>query len=82
MQGKDLDDQGTINMIGEIYRKACNDLISAYRKGNEYRIIAQERWIRANVYGLINDPEAIISACRRMAGGKGYLKLRYKHREK
>lgn len=43
MQGKDLDDQGTINMIGEIYRKACNDLISAYRKGNEYRIMAQER---------------------------------------
>ena len=63
-------------LVMEVYREICRELVRAYRKADEFVITENENSIRRNVYGILNEPQALIDACRKCAniGAKGRKK--------
>ena len=63
-----IDEQGAESLVTQIYKGICTELVHAYEVGSEDLIERAEREIRKNRYGILDQPEGIIRACRIRAG--------------
>ena len=63
-----MDTDAAKELVAAIYKGLCQELIHAYETGSEDNIRRGEREIRANRYGLFDDPEGLIRLCKQRAG--------------
>ena len=63
-----MDTDAAKELVAAIYKGLCQELIHAYETGSEDNIRRGEREIRANRYGLFDDPEGLIRGCKQRAG--------------
>lgn len=63
-----MDTDGAKELVAAIYKGLCQELMHAYETGSEDNIRRCEREIRANRYGLFDDPEGLIRGCKERAG--------------
>lgn len=73
-------DEQAVRCAEAIYRQACIDLIHQYRNGKDKVAITYiESCILDDPYGILDDPIAIIEACRKKAKMKrtGYRGRNY-----
>ena len=74
MSPGEMNDRGVERVMIAMYCLAGNDLISAYRYGQEAEARAIERWLRNDNFGFISDHEGFIREVKKRASGKGWLK--------
>ena len=55
-------------LVAAIYKGICQELIHAYVTRSDLNIRRCEREIRANRYGMFDDPDGLIRGCRKRAG--------------
>lgn len=63
-----MDTDAAKELVAAIYRGLCTELVHAYETRSEDNIKCCEREIRANRYGLFDDPEGLIRGCKQRAG--------------
>lgn len=74
MKPEEMNDFGVERLMIAMYVLAGNDLISAYRYKDPDKAEKIEKWLRNDAYGFISDHDGFISAVKRKAKGKGWLK--------
>lgn len=65
---KEINEQGAELLATKIYEGLCTELVHAYETGYTDLITRCEDEIRLNRYGILEQPEGIIRACRIKAG--------------
>lgn len=65
---KEISEQGAELLATKIYEGLCTELVHAYETGYTDLITRCEDEIRLNRYGILEQPEGIIRACRIKAG--------------
>lgn len=65
---KEINEQGAELLATQIYKGICTELVHAYEVGYTDLIAKCEDEIRLNRYGILEQPEGIIRACRIRAG--------------
>lgn len=65
---KEISEQGAELLATKIYKGLCTELVHAYETGYTDLITGCEDEIRLNRYGILEQPEGIIRACRVKAG--------------
>ena len=68
LKAEDVDENAAENLVTAIYKGIATELVHAYEVDSEDLIERAEREIRKNRYGILNQPEGIIRACRIKAG--------------
>lgn len=65
---KDIDERGAESLVTQVYKGLCDELVHAYEVGAEDIIERGEKEIMMNRYGILEQPEGVIRACRAVAG--------------
>ena len=65
---KEINEQGAELLATKIYEGLCTELVYAYETGYTDLITRCEDEIRLNRYGILEQPEGIIRACKIKAG--------------
>lgn len=65
---KEINEQGAELLATQIYKGICIELVHAYEVGYTDLIAKCEDEIRLNRYGILEQPEGIIRACKIRAG--------------
>lgn len=68
LKAEDVDENAAENLVTAIYKGIATELVHAYEVDSEDLIERAEREIRKNRYGILDQPEGIIRACRIKAG--------------
>ena len=63
-----MDTEAAKDLVTAMYKGICQELIHAYITESDLNIRRCEREIRANRYGMFDDPEGLIRGCRKRAG--------------
>lgn len=58
-----MDDSAARNLVDAVYKSAAEEYICEPNNG---RRSALGRWIKSDPYGILDEPEAVLDACRKM----------------
>lgn len=64
----EINENGAEALVTQVYKGICTELVHAYEVNSEDLIQKAEKEIRKNRYGILDQPEGIIRACRVRAG--------------